>query len=153
MSGGKVVRLSHKNATEAKESTKNGKFKHKGQFKTHNTMKEEDLFDLTFDLTLAVIRKRGDGRITSIQPYESQGERTICVSYDEQQARIAVVFHQSDYIQIRCSFTFTSFVQTFEYVFDDKMTKKQKEKILGILLDNALTNGNGTNEEILFTIN
>ena len=33
------------------------------------------------------------------------------------------------------------------------MTKKQKEKILGILLDNALTNGNGTNEEILFTIN
>ena len=95
-------------------------------------MKEEDLFDLTFDLTLAVIRKRGDGRITSIQPYESQGERTICVSYDEQQARIAVVFHQSDYIQIRCSFTFTSFVQTFEYVFDDKMTKKQKEKILDI---------------------
>ena len=39
MLGGKVVRLSHKNATEAKESTKNGKFKHKGQFKTHNTMK------------------------------------------------------------------------------------------------------------------
>ena len=114
---------------------------------------EEDLFDLTFDLTLAVIRKRGDGRITSIQPYESQGERTICVSYDEQKARIAVVFYQSDYIQIRCSFMFTSFVQTFEYVFEDKMTKKQKEKILGILLDNALQNGNGTNEEILFTIN
>ena len=153
MLGGKVVKEQHKTATHAKESSKFGKFKHKGQFKTHNTMKEEDLFDLTFDLTLAVIRKRGDGRITSIQPYESQGERTICVSYDEQQARIAVVFHQSDYIQIRCSFTFTSFVQTFEYVFDDKMTKKQKEKILGILLDNALTNGNGTNEEILFTIN
>ena len=109
-------------------------------------MKEEDLFDLTFDLTLAVIRKRGDGRITSIQPYESQGERTICVSYDEQQARIAVVFHQSDYIQLRWSFTFTSFVQTFEYVFDNKVAKakKQKEKILGILLDNALQNGNGT---------
>ena len=39
LSGGKVVRLSHKNATHAKESTKNGKFKHKGQFKTHNTVK------------------------------------------------------------------------------------------------------------------
>ena len=153
MLGGKVVNEEHKNAPHAKESSKNGKFKHKGQLKKQNTMKEEDLFDLTFDLTLAVIRKRGDGRITSIQPYESQGERTICVSYDEQQARIAVVFHQSDYIQIRCSFTFTSFVQTFEYIFDDKMTKKQKEKILGILLDNALQNGNGTNEEILFTIN
>ena len=101
-------------------------------------MKEEDLFDLT----LAVIRKRGDGRITSIQPYESQGERTICVSYDEQQVRIAVVFHKNDYIQIRFSFTFTSFVQTFEleFVFDDKTTKKQKENILGILLDNALQN-------------
>ena len=116
-------------------------------------MKEEDLFDLTFDLTLAVIRKRGDGRITSIQPYESQGERTICVSYDEQQARIAVVFYQSDYIQIRCSFTFTSFMQTFEYIFDDKMTNKQKEKILATLIFDALQNGNGTNEEILFTIN
>ena len=112
-------------------------------------MKEEDLFDLT----LEVVRARGAGKIKGIQPFESQGERTICVSYDEQQARIAVVFHQNDYIQIRCSFTFTSFVQTFEYVFDDKTTKKQKEKILGILLDNALTNGNGTNEEILFTIN
>ena len=149
MSGGKVVKEQHKNAPHAKESSKFGKFKHKGQLKKQNTMKEEDLFDLT----LAVIRKRGDERITSIQPYESQGELTICVSYDEQQARIAVVFHQSDYIQIRCSFTFTSFVQTFEYVFDNKMTKKQKEKILGILLDNALQNGNGTNEEILFTIN
>ena len=153
MLGGKVVKEQHKTATHAKESSKNGKFKHKGQFKTHNTMKEEDLFDLTFDLTLALIRKRGDGRITSIQPYESQGERTISIDYDEQQARIAVVFHQNDYIQIRCSFTFTSFVQTFEYVFDDKMKKKQKEKILGILLDNALQNGNGTSEEILFTIN
>ena len=153
MSGGKVVKEEHKNAPHAKESSKNGKFKHKGQLKKQNTMKqEEDLFDLTFDLTLAVIRKRGDGRITSIQPYESQGERTICVSYDEQQARISIIIHQND-IQIRCSFTFTSFVQTFEYVFDDKMTKKQKEKILGILLDNALQNGNGTNEEILFTIN
>ena len=39
MLGGKVVRLSHKNATHAKESSKFGKFKHKGQFKTHNTMK------------------------------------------------------------------------------------------------------------------
>ena len=153
MLGGKVVKEKHKTATEAKESSKNGKFKHKGQLKTHNTMKEEDLFDLTFDLTLALIRKRGDGRITSIQPYESQGERTISIDYDEQHARIAVVFHQNDYIQIRCSFTFTSFVQTFEYVFDDKMKKKQKEKILGILLDNALQNGNGTSEEILFTIN
>ena len=147
--GGKVVKEKHKTATEAKESTKNGKFKHKGQFKTHNTMKEEDLFDLT----LKVVRARDAGKIKGIQPYESQGERTISIDYDEQQARIAVVFHQSDYIQIRCSFAFTSFVQTFEYVFDDKMTKKQKEKILGILLDNALTNGNGTNEEILFTIN
>ena len=112
-------------------------------------MKEEDLFDLT----LKVVRARGAGKIKGIQPHESHGERTISIDYDEQQARIAVVFHQNDYIQIRCSFTFTSFVQTFEYVFDDKMTKKQKEKILGILLDNALTNGNGTNEEILFTIN
>ena len=33
LSGGKVVRLSHKNATHAKESVKNVKFKHKGQFK------------------------------------------------------------------------------------------------------------------------
>ena len=112
-------------------------------------MKEEDLFDLT----LEVVRARGAGKIKGIQPYESQGERTISIDYDEQQARIAVVFHHNDYIQIRCSFTFTSFVQAFEYVFDDKMTNKQKEKILGILLDNALTNGNGTNEEILFTIN
>jgi hypothetical protein len=31
LSGGKVVRLSHKNAPHAKESSKNGKFKHKGQ--------------------------------------------------------------------------------------------------------------------------
>ena len=149
MSGGKVVKEEHKNAPHAKESSKNGKFKHKGQFKKQNTMKEEDLFDLT----LKVVRARGAGKIKEIQPYESQGERTISIDYDEQQARIAVVFHESDYIQIRCSFTFTSFVQTFEYVFDDKMTKKQKEKILGILLDNALQNGNGTNEEILFTIN
>ena len=59
-------------------------------------MKEEDLFDLTFDLTLAVIRKRGDGRITSIQPYESQGERTISIDYDEQQARISIIIHQND---------------------------------------------------------
>ena len=149
MSGGKVVKEEHKNAPHAKESSKNGKFKHKGQFKTHNTMEEEDLFDLT----LKVVRARGAGKIKEIQPYESQGERTISIDYDEQQARIAVVFHQSDYVQMRCSFTFTSFVQTFEYVFDDKMTNKQKEKILGILLDNALQNGNGTNEEILFTIN
>ena len=116
-------------------------------------MKEEDLFDLTFDLTLAVIRKRGDGRITSIQPYESQGERTISIDYDEQQARISIIIHQNDYIQIRCSFKDTSFVQTFEYIFDDKMTNKQKEKILTTLFFDALTNGNGTNEEILFTIN
>ena len=114
-------------------------------------MKEQDdLFDLTFGLILPIIREHG-GRITSIQ-YESQGERTICISYDEQQAIIEIVFHNNDYIQIRCSFTFTSFVQTFEYVFDDKMKQKQIEKILGILLDNALTNRNGTNEEILFTI-
>ena len=108
-------------------------------------MKEEDLFDLT----LKVVRARGAGKIKGIQPYESQGERTISIDYDEQQARLSIIIHQNDYIQIRCSFTFTSFVQTFEYVFDDKMTKKQKEKILGILLDNALTNGNGTNEEII----
>ena len=108
-------------------------------------MKEEDLFDLT----LKVVRARGAGKIKGIQPCESQGERTISIDYDEQQARLSIIIHQNDYIQIRCSFTFTSFVQTFEYVFDDKMTKKQKEKILGILLDNALTNGNGTNEEII----
>ena len=106
---------------------------------------KEDLFDLT----LKVVRARGAGKIKGIQPYESQGERTISIDYDEQQARLSIIIHQNDYIQIRCSFTFTSFVQTFEYVFDDKMTKKQKEKILGILLDNALTNGNGTNEEII----
>ena len=112
-------------------------------------MTEEDLFDLT----LKVVRARGAGKIKEIQPYESQGERTISIDYDEQQARIAVVFHQNDYIQIRCSFTYTSFVQTFEYVFDDKMTNKQKEKILATLIFDALQNGNGTNEEILFTIN
>ena len=39
MSDGKVVKEQHKNAPRAKESSKNGKFKHKGQFKTHNTMK------------------------------------------------------------------------------------------------------------------
>jgi len=39
LSGGKVVRLSHKNATYAKESSKFGKFKHKGQLKKQNTMK------------------------------------------------------------------------------------------------------------------
>ena len=97
-------------------------------------MKEEDLFDLT----LKVVRARGAGKIKEIQPYESQGERTISIDYDEQQARISIIIHQNDYIQIRCSFTCTSFVQTSEYLFDDKMTKKQKEKILGILLDNGL---------------
>ena len=39
MSGGKVVKEQHKTATHAKESTKNGKFKHKGQLKKQNTMK------------------------------------------------------------------------------------------------------------------
>ena len=39
MSGGKVVKEEHKNATRAKESNKNGKFKHKGQLKKQNTMK------------------------------------------------------------------------------------------------------------------
>ena len=39
MSGGKVVKEEHKNAPHAKESSKNGKFKHKGQFKKQNTMK------------------------------------------------------------------------------------------------------------------
>ena len=39
MSGGKAVKEQHKIATHAKESGKNVKFKHKGQFKTHNTMK------------------------------------------------------------------------------------------------------------------
>ncbi len=39
MSGGKVVKEQHKTATHAKESSKNGKFKHKGQFKKQNTMK------------------------------------------------------------------------------------------------------------------
>ena len=33
MSGGKVVKEQHKTATHAKESSKNGKFKHKGQLK------------------------------------------------------------------------------------------------------------------------
>ena len=112
-------------------------------------MKEEDLFDLT----LKVVRARGAGKIKGIQPYESQGERTISIDYDEQQARLSIIIHQNDYIQIRCSFTFTSFVQTFEYVFDDKMTNKKKEEILVTLIVDALQNGNGTNEEILFTIN
>ena len=55
MSGGKVVKEEHKNAPHAKESSKNVKFKHKGQLKKQNTMKEEDLFDLT----LKVVRERG----------------------------------------------------------------------------------------------
>ena len=108
-------------------------------------MKEEDLFDLT----LKVVRARGAGKIKGIQPHESQGERTISIDYDEQQARISIIIHQNDYIQIRCSFTFTSFVQTFEYVFDDKMTNEQKEKILATLIFDAQQNGNGTNEEII----
>jgi len=97
-------------------------------------MKEEDLFDLT----LKVVRARGAGKIKEIQPCESQGERTISIDYDEQQARIYIIIHHNDYIRIRCSFKLTSFVQTFEYVFDDKMTKKQKEKILETLIFDAL---------------
>jgi hypothetical protein len=99
-------------------------------------MKEEDLFDLT----LKVVRTIGAVKIKGIQPYESQGERTISIDYDEQQTRIYIIIHKNDYIQIRCSFAFTSFVQTFEYafVFDDKTTNKQKEKILATLIFDAL---------------
>ena len=64
-------------------------------------MKEEDLFDLTLKVVRErgarkrcekEVRERGARKIKGIQPYESQGERTISIDYDEQQARIAVVF-------------------------------------------------------------
>lgn len=82
-------------------------------------MKEEDLFDLTLKVVRArgarKMCEKGARKIKGIQPYESQGERTISIDYDEQQARISIIIHH--------------------LIFD------------------ALQNGNGTNEEILFTIN
>ena len=110
-------------------------------------MKEEDLFDLV----VGILKKRG-GKIKGIQPCETQGERIIVIDYRRQQARLSIIINHNSLV-VRCSHTLTPFVQTFEDVFDDKISNNLKERMFDISLDAALDSIDATNEEILFTIN
>ena len=130
MSGGKVVKEKHKTATEAKESSKNGKFKHKGQFKTHNTMKLITEFE---------------NYVTSVYPV-SELDRTISedgrvVSYaltcrsNEHQF---INLKQVDDGYIRFEMYFENIRVQSDYFFTSE-TPETQMKILKRLFDNTLS--------------
>ena len=130
MSGGKVVKEEHKNAPHAKESTKNGKFKHKGQFKKQNTMKLITAFE---------------NYVTSVYPI-SELDRTIsedghvisyaltCRSNEHQFINLKQV--GDDYIRFEMYFENTR-VQA-DYLFTNE-TPETQMKILKRLFENTLS--------------
>ena len=130
MSGGKVVKEKHKTATEAKESTKNGKFKHKGQFKTHNTMKLitefENYVTSVYNLSELDRTISEDGHVVSYA--------LTCRSNEHQFINIKQV--DDDYI--RFEMYFENIRVQSDYFFTNE-TPETQMKILKRLFENALS--------------
>ena len=121
LSGGKVVRLSHKNATEAKESSKNGKFKHKGQFKKQNTMEPitefENYVKNVYNLSELDRTISEDGRIVSYA--------LTCRSNEHQFVNLKQV--DDDYI--RFEMYFENIRIQSDYFVDDKEPETQMQTL------------------------
>ena len=130
MSGGKVVKEKHKTATEAKESSKNGKFKHKGQFKKQNTMKLitefENYVTNVYNLSELDRTISEDGRIVSYA--------LTCRSNEHQFINLKQV--DDDYI--RFEMYFENIRVQSDYFFTNE-TPETQMKIIKRLFENTLS--------------
>ena len=130
MSGGKVVKEEHKNAPHAKESSKNGKFKHKGQFKKQNTMKLITAFEnyVTSVYNLSELDRTisEDGHVVSYA--------LTCRSNEHQFINLKQV--DDDYI--RFEMYFENIRVQSDYFFTNE-TPETQMKILKRLFENTLS--------------
>ena len=130
MSGGKVVKEEHKNAPHAKESSKNGKFKHKGQFKKQNTMKLitefENYVTSVYNLSELDRTISEDGHVVSYA--------LTCRSNEHQFINLKQV--DDDYI--RFEMYFENIRVQSDYFFTNE-TPETQMKILKRLFDNTLS--------------
>ena len=130
MSGSKVVKEEHKNAPHAKESSKNGKFKHKGQFKKQNTMKLitefENYVTSVYNLSELDRTISEDGHVVSYA--------LTCRSNEHQFINLKQV--DDDYI--RFEMYFENIRVQSDYFFTNE-TPETQMKILKRLFDNTLS--------------
>ena len=130
MLGGKVVKEQHKTATDAKESSKNVKFKHKGQFKKQNTMEPitefENYVKSVYNLSELDRTISEDGRIVSYA--------LTCRSNEHQFVNLKQV--DDDYI--RFEMYFENIRVQSDYFFTNE-TPETQMKILKRLFENTLS--------------